>query len=222
MATDSILILPGLDGTDQMLGKFRGLCAGTCQAEVLTLPSDASLDYPGLAEHFAPIIQQHAGCHVIAESFSGPIGILLARKFPECVSRLSLVASFATSPVPRFAAFLPWSLLFRLPLPSMIAKQFFVGKTTTLIPALKSAIKQNSVAVLQQRFKLVRTVNVLAELAEISCQLSYFRASDDRLVPRRCLDQILQARPDTTVHEIEGPHLILETRPDACWQQIAG
>ena len=123
MASEPILILPGLDGTDGMLGEFCSLCAETGSAKVLTLPDDTSLDYPALADHFASEILQHKTCHVIAESFSGPLGILLARKLPERVSRLTLVASFAKSPVTKLAAFLPWSILFRLPLPSFVAER---------------------------------------------------------------------------------------------------
>lgn len=220
MASEPILILPGLDGTDAMLAEFCRLCADATTAKVLMLPSDTSLDYPAQADHFASAIRSHRNCHVIAESFSGPIGILLAKKFPRQVSRLTLVASFAKSPVPRLAAYLPWSILFRLPLPSFVAKRYFVGQATSLTPLLSSALKQNSVAVLRHRFNLVREVDVLAELSELECPVAYLRATNDRLVPRRCLDEILQAKPDTVVHELAGPHLILEAQPEACWRRI--
>ena len=221
MSYEPIMILPGLDGTDRMLGEFCRLCAQTGLAKVLTLPSDTSLDYVALAEHFSSEIAGHGECHVIAESFSGPIGILLAKKIPQHVSRLTLVASFARSPVSSIAAYLTWPILFRLPLPSFVAKRYFVGQTTSLTPLLKSAIKQNSIAVLQHRFNLVREVDVLAELSELDCPVAYLRPTDDRLVSRRCLDEILQAKPDTTVHELAGPHLILETQPEACWRKLA-
>ena len=169
MSSEPIVILPGLDGTDVMLGEFCRLCSQTGPAKVLTLPSDTSLDYPALAEHFSSEIQSHGKCHVIAESFSGPIGILLASKFPQHVSRLTLVATFAVSPVSKLAAWLPLSILFRLPLPSFVAKRYFVGQTKSLTALLKSAIKQNSVAVLRHRFELVREVDVLAELSTLEC-----------------------------------------------------
>ena len=220
MLSEPIVILPGLHGTDAMLGEFCRLCAEASLARVLTLPSDTSLDYPALAAHFAKEIQSLERCHVIAESFSGPIGILLAKNYPQRVSRLTLVATFAKSPVSWIAAYLPWSLLFRLPLPSFVAKRFFVGDATSLTPLLKSAIKQNSVAVLCHRLNLVRGVDVLAELSEVRCPIAYLRATGDQLVSKRSLDEILQAKPSTTVMELAGPHLILESQPKACWQKI--
>ena len=220
MTKKSILILPGLDGTDRLLTEFQSMGGDKIAVKVLTLPDDISLDYHGLAEHFGSVIQAHAGCHVVAESFSGPIGILIAHRFPQCVSRLTLVASFASSPVPRVASCLPWSLLFRLRLPSFVEKYFFVGQATSLIPQLRSAIKQNSPAVLLHRFRILQKVNVSAELAELECPLDYVQATHDRLVPKRCLNEIRKVRPDTIVHEIEGPHLILQTQAKLAWRKI--
>ena len=217
---NSILILPGLDGTDRMLAELQSMSGDKIAVKVLTLPDDRSLDYHGLAEHFRPVIQAHVGCHVVAQSFSGPIGILVAHKFPQCVSRLTLVASFASSPVSRIASCLPWSLLFRLRLPSFVEKYFFVGQATSLIPQLRSAIKQNSPAVLLHRFRILQKVNVSAELAELECPLDYVQATHDRLVPKRCLNEIRKVRPDTIVHEIEGPHLILQTQAKLAWRKI--
>ena len=217
---NSILILPGLDGTDRMLAEFQSMGGDKIAVKVLTLPDDRSLDYHGLAEHFRPVIQAHVGCHVVAQSFSGQIGILVAHKFPQCVSRLTLVASFASSPVSRIASCLPWSLLFRLRLPSFVEKYFFVGQTTSLIPQLRSAIKQNSPAVLLHRFRILQKANVLVELAELECPLDYVQATHDRLLPRRCLKEIRKVRPDTVVHEIEGPHLILQTQAKLAWRKI--
>ena len=220
MTKKSILILPGLDGTDRLLTEFQSMSGDKIAVKVLTLPDDISLDYHGLAEHFGSVIQAHAGCHVVAESFSGPIGILIAHKFPQCVSRLTLVASFASSPISRIASCLPWSLLFRLRLPSLVEKYIFVGQATSLIPQLRSAIKRNSPAVLLHRFRLLQKVDVLAELAELECPLAYVQATRDRLVPKRCLSEIRKAKPDIIVHEIEGPHLIIQTQAKLAWRKI--
>ncbi len=222
MPSDSILILPGLDGTDLMLGEFERLCSRVRPTTVGVLPDDASLDYDGLSDHFSSIVRDLSDCHVIAESFSGPIGILLARRCPQIVSRLTLVASFATSPVPRAASLLPWSLLFRLPMPSLAARYFFVGNCGQLVPVLRHAIRQNTSTILRHRLRLVQNVNVTHELSQLVCPVSYIRPLHDRLVPQSCIARIIDANSATVVHEIPGPHLILETEPENSWQHIAG
>ena len=222
MADATILILPGLDGTNTMLEQFRQECAGSHRVVVGTLPDDTTLGYDGLAEHFGSIIRKHSACHIIAESFSGPIGILLAKKHPELVTRLTLVASFATSPVPKIASYLPWFLIFRFPIPNFIARYFFVGKCKSLIPVLRNAIRQNSYSILRHRFGLVEHVDVSSEYSQLNCDLTYIRPTSDRLVPQRCLDKILDDNPATVVHNLEGPYLILETQPENSWRKIAG
>ena len=87
-------------------------------------------------------------------------------------------------------------------------------------PQLRSAIKQNSPAVLLHRFRLLQKVDVLAELAELECPLAYVQATRDRLVPKRCLSEIRKAKPDIIVHEIEGPHLIIQTQAKLAWRKI--
>lgn len=220
MPSDAILILPGLDGSDLMLGEFERLCSGVRPTTVGILPSDETLDYYGLADHFSSMVRDVSDCHIVAESFSGPIGILLAHRYPQIVSRLTLVASFATSPVPRITSILPWSLLFKLPMPSLVARYFFVGNYIQQVPVLRKAISQNTSAVLRHRLRLIQNVNVTHELSELKCPLSYIRPSHDRLVPQSCVDKVVDSNPATVVHEISGPHLILETNPESSWERI--
>ena len=217
----TILILPGLDGTDLLLGQFQKLCAEKHRVIVEILPADTTMDYAGLADHFASVVDALPACHIIAESFSGPIGILLAHRYPNIVTRLTLVASFATSPTPWMATFLPWSIIFRLPMPSMTARYFLVGRCTSLIPILKAAIRRNTPAILCHRIRLVQNVDASIEYSGLKCRLTYLRPMDDRLVPRRCADTMQSLNPATVIHEIGGPHLILETQPESSWLTIA-
>ena len=218
----TILILPGLDGTDLMLGKFHQLCAENNRVVVGTLPADAVANYAKLADYFSTIVADLSACHIVAESFSGPIGVLLAHRYPEIVTRLTLVASFVTSPVPLIAWALPWSTMFRLPMPAIIARYFFVGQCTSVIPILKSAIRQNTPTILRHRLRLVQNVDVSNYYSELKCQLSYIRATNDRLVPRHCVDKTVELNAGTIVHDIESSHLVLETHPENSWQIIAG
>jgi pimeloyl-ACP methyl ester carboxylesterase len=222
MPDATILILPGLDGTDLMLGRFAHRCSEHQESIVGTLPDDTTMDYPSLADHFSSVVRKLPACHIIAESFSGPIAILLATRYPDIVTRLTLVASFVTTPVPPIASFLPWAIIFRLPIPSLIARYFFVGECKSLIPDLRNAIRQNTTSILHHRLTLVQNVDVSLEYSELNCPLSYLRPTNDRLVPQRCVDKIMELNPATIVHEIEGSHLILETQPESSWRRIAG
>ena len=61
---NSILILPGLDGTDRLLTEFQSMGGDKIAVKVLTLPDDTSLDYQGLAEHFGSVVQALSLIHI--------------------------------------------------------------------------------------------------------------------------------------------------------------
>ncbi len=216
-----IIILPGLDGSDLLLQRFIDLAPSDISARVVSLPDDSNADYNALVGHVSAIIGTEP-CHIIAESFSGPIGILLAHRIPEFVSRLTLVASFASPPTPSFARYIPWSLLFRLPMPRFVAQRYFLGPATSLIPTLRAAIRTACVPTLVQRLHCVMNANVTDELSEIKCPIDYVRPSKDRLISDRVFRNLLMVNPNTYVIPIDGPHLIMQTKPKETWAGILG
>ncbi len=132
------IILPGLDGTDRLLARFCELAPESIHASVCSLPDDPTKNYDSLCDHFFEQFRVLESCHLIAESFSGPLGILLAHRLPDIIKRLTLVATFATPPGPFLSRFVPWSLVFRLPMPSLIARHYFAGANRLLIDELKN------------------------------------------------------------------------------------
>ncbi len=204
-----IAILPGLDGTDALLSQFVALAPDGCTATVISLPDDPAADYDSLPLTLAPKLERLAPCHLIAESFSGPIGIRIASQFPEIVSQLTLVASFATSPAPWIARCLPWSMIFRVPLPQIAIRFLFTGADREMAARLRLAIRRTSIATLAKRLHCVLDVDVCSELKSLPCPIRYLRATRDRLVPASALRTILDVNSHVRVHEIDGPHLIL-------------
>lgn len=213
------IVLPGLDGTDWLLDPFCAHAPESHDVTVWPLP-DTSADYRSLCEHFSDGIRRLGSCHLVAESFSGPLGILLASRHPEVVKRLTLVATFATTPTPWFARFVPWTLLFSLPLPAWVARRYFVGSKGSLIQLLRRAIRQSSRQVLAGRMRCVMNVDVTAELSDLNCKAVYVRPKNDRLVPLDSLTTILNTNPSIAVCELDGPHLILQTQPKEVWKRI--
>ena len=203
-----------------MLEPFRQLCARNGLAFVWTLPDSSTMNYIELAEYFSEEIQQLNSCHIIAESFSGPIGVLLAHRFPTIVNRLTLVASFATSPLPKLANMLPWRWIAGMPLPTWVATRVMVGDRPDLVPTLRTAVQSSSATVLAHRLRLVQNTDVLKELSELKCHLTYMRPTNDRLIPGKCMKEIVSANPDAVIKTITGPHLILETQPVKSWELI--
>lgn len=217
-----IVILPGLDGTDLLLARFVSLAPAGHTATVIALPDNRADDYESLTLKLASQLRQFAPCHLVAESFSGPIGIKLAARFPDIVHQLTLVATFASPPAPRLAQWLPWSLAFRIPLSVSAARYFFTGADNEVAAALRNAIHKTTAATLTKRIHCVLNVDVCSELTSIRCPIRYLRPTRDRLVSARALRKIVDVNARVIVHEIDGPHLLLQTRPEQAWSAITG
>lgn len=135
------LVLPGLDGTDLLLNRFRQLAPPAHDVTVLTLPDDPKAGYTDLCDHFSETIETTGQCVLIGESFSGPLAVLLAHRHPLMVVHLVLVATFVVSPAPFVASVIPWSLVFQLPLPSFVARRFMLGYSDNdLVTQLQVAV----------------------------------------------------------------------------------
>jgi len=94
------LLLPGLDGTGELLRDFADLLAPLGPVEILRYPGDRPRDYDALCSELAAQAHIDHDSVVLAESFAGPLGIALAARAAVPPRALVLSASFAVSPLP--------------------------------------------------------------------------------------------------------------------------
>ena len=95
------------------------------------------------------------------------------------------------------------------------------GADPALRALLTRALAAVSPEVLAGRAGELVRVHATDALPLCSVPLLYLRATGDRLVSPRSRDHLLQHQPDMLVSDIVGPHLLLQTRPEECWQAIA-
>jgi pimeloyl-ACP methyl ester carboxylesterase len=213
-----LVLLPGLDGTGDLFAPFIEALGGFA-TQVVAYPPDRSMTY---AEHenFArdklPVDEDFV---LLAESFSGPIGISIAAAAPPRLKGLVLCGTFASNPLPVFG---PLSKLvsavpaFHVP-PVLMEPWLFGGRAT---PALRFAHKQAmsrvSPSTLRARVAAILSVDYRERLRRIEVPMLYLRAGADRLVPSSAGRAIQDLRPDMGMVEIDAPHFLLQTEPAAC------
>jgi len=73
---------------------------------------------------------------------------------------------------------------------------------------------------MRRRLNDVSTVAMAMLVADIDCPLLYLKASNDRLVLADSWRAIHDARRDATCIEVEGPHFLLQARPQECAVEI--
>ena len=120
---DTAILLPGLDGTGELFGPFVNAARSDIQTVVVEYPVD---------EDSMDALEQHARsklvnrCIVIAESFSGPIGVRLAAD-PR-VRALVLCNSFVTSPFAPSLRHFAVAPLFAIPFPKFALRSALLGR----------------------------------------------------------------------------------------------
>jgi pimeloyl-ACP methyl ester carboxylesterase len=95
-----LVYFPGLDGTGRLLHRQPGLHE-EYRVECVSYPQYEFTSYEALCELGAERIRasgQGGAAVIVAESFGGAVALTLALKYPELVSRLVLVNTFARYP----------------------------------------------------------------------------------------------------------------------------
>jgi len=214
----TLVMLPGLDGTGELFADFVSALDGI-RTRVISYPADRAMDY---AQHEAfaraklPADEDYV---LLAESFSGPVGIAIAASRPPRLKGFILCVSFAANPLPLFSPFS--RLLTALPAirmpPALAAPWLYAGRATPeLRRAHAAAMARVSPRVLAARAAAILSVDQRPRLAHVDVPMLYLRATADRLVSLAAARAILEAQPATQLAEFDAPHFLLQTEPAAC------
>jgi pimeloyl-ACP methyl ester carboxylesterase len=217
----TLVLLPGMDGTGLMFGPLLPFLDGL-EPRVVRYPAELT-SYPDCQAFALAQLPRDRPFFLLGESFSGPIALALAAGRPEGLLGLVLCVTFARNPRPDLAWTAP--LLRSLPpqrMPPFLLKHLLFGRwhTKALTHLALTMFPQAPPATLKARLLAVLAVDHTPLLARIQVPVLALRASQDRLVPPSAT-RLLQAHlPDLELIALEGPHWLLETRPEACAQAI--
>jgi pimeloyl-ACP methyl ester carboxylesterase len=100
-----ILLLPGLDGTGELLNDLRHRLSVHRQVTIIDYPMNRPLDYDQLTTFVGERVPSERFI-ILGESFSGPIAIQIAVQEKVRVAGLILASTFAKHPLPAIFAVL--------------------------------------------------------------------------------------------------------------------
>ncbi len=212
----NLLLLPGMDGTGVLFAPLLEALPAGLRPTVVAYPPRELLGYAELL----PLVR--AACPaedfvVVAESFSGPLALMLAASKPEPLRGVVLVASFVRSPLPaplRWLATLARPICFRWA-PVWPARWALLGRhgTPRLNRLFAEALAIPSPDAMAARARAIANVDVAEDLRQAEVPLLYLAGREDRVVGPRSLAAIRHVRPDIEVAELPGPHLLLQACP---------
>jgi len=73
---------------------------------------------------------------------------------------------------------------------------------------------------MQHRLKIINEADVTAWLAKIKIPCCYLQATNDRVVPASCAEEIKKIAPFVEIIKISAPHFILQAEPQACLNAV--
>ena len=211
-----LVLIPGLDGTGDLFAPFVAALVGI-DTRIISYPPDRPMDYAEHEAHVRGLLPKEGEYVLLAESFSGPVGIAVAASNPPGLRGLILCCTFASNPLPVFGPLSRLIAVFpamKIP-PALFAPLLYAGHATEeLRRAHAQAMAKVSAATLRSRVSAILSVDYRALLRRVKVPMLYLQASADRLVPRSALRKIERIRTDIQVAEFDAPHFLLQTRSE--------
>jgi pimeloyl-ACP methyl ester carboxylesterase len=215
----ALVLLPGLDGTGKLFSELVKCLGSSVDSLIVAYPKDQPMGYDELEALVWAALPRNQPFVLLGESFSGPIAIRIAARSPAGLVAVVLCGTFAKNPFPwlwwarPLAAYLPLKSL-----PRWVRAPLMWGSTSPQrAPAqMERAMAGVSPAVIRRRIAALLAVDESAALGAIRLPTLVLRARRDRVISRAATQWILKILPRTRLVEIDGPHLLLQTRPAEC------
>jgi pimeloyl-[acyl-carrier protein] methyl ester esterase len=213
-----LVLLPGMDGSGDLFTDFLKFLPAWVTAQVVSYPADRKLSYSQLQRGVESVLPTSEPFVLLAESFSTPLAVNLAATHPKNLKVLIICGGFVSTPakgITRWIAFLVSPILFRFTAPERLLRKYMLGFTASpeLLRKVRSVLSKVSPGVMAHRLRVALACSSRKELSQVSIPLLYISGTDDRLIRRRSIEEIRDAKPDTCFLGIEGPHLIVQTQP---------
>ena len=217
-----IVFLPGLDGTGILFKPIIDVLPNEIDIQVISYPTNTKLSYQELIELVMSQLPKEKFI-LVGESFSGYIAYQVVLRKPKNLRSVVFVATFIESPRPfllGLSSWLPKSRILSAPIPTYIIKFFLFGSAVNkkMISLFKKAMKQVAPNVLSYRLEQIEKLSNSHQLSEI--RATYIQATNDKLVPKRCVERFKKVFNNINISQIEGSHFILQTNPLACAEII--
>lgn len=221
-----LLLLPGFDGTGELFAPLQSALGETVETVVVRYKNEVVLeDY---IETVASLLAETDGEVVlVAESFSGPIALSLLARYPERMKTAVLCATFAVSPFRlgvRGASLLPAVALGMDRMEDIVLRALCLDREPDLkiLSDALSAIRSVPASTIKSRLGVLANLDMRHMLSQVEVPVLYLQAMADRLVSARLSNQLTRELQNVLVQEIDGPHLLFQSRPQECAKAILG
>lgn len=215
-----LVMLPGLDGTGICLEPIKEALGDTVDSRIIAYPRDKAMDYRQLHDWLLPRYMPKEPFYLLAESFGGPLAVMLAATLGNRLRGLILAATFLHRPLPGNLQRLGRAALpFYHPLlPQLAPIGLMLGKNAALHAKVREIIATIPAEVMKTRMQAALEADVRSLYAALAIPVLALCPGKDRLM-RRSAEQFRQ--DNAIVHVIDdGVHLLLQEETETCAEYI--
>ena len=223
-----LVLLPGMDGTGELFVPLMSALSPALTAQVIAFPGNHVMSYADLEQHVLSRLPA-ADFVLLGESFSGPLAIAVAAQRPAGLQGVVLCCTFAQNPRPGLAIFSRLlKSLAALPIAPHrlvgLIRPFLLGSfsDTTLSLMLEKALRQVKPEVLLNRAQEVLLVDARKAFSTLTVPPLYLQALQDRVIPARVVNRLIDIQPSLEIARINGPHCLLQASSLSCARVIEG
>ncbi|WP_428607304.1 alpha/beta fold hydrolase [Sedimenticola sp.] len=216
-----IVLLPGMDGTGRLFSPLLPFLDKD-STTIISYPTVGKQDYDTLAEHVKSKLPDEEFI-LVAESFSGPIGAILAKSNIPNLKAIVFVATFLSTPsrpLLKIVRHLPIKLFSKMPFVSAIYRFYMFDPHAGegVLSLFKDVLAELPSKTLKQRMAAIQSLKPSGGCIELPAV--YIRPEEDRLVPySKCLE-FKSLFKNLSVRSISGPHFIIQVNPEECARVI--
>jgi pimeloyl-ACP methyl ester carboxylesterase len=214
-----LVLLPGLDGTGKLFAAFVRALGPGVESRIVGYSPDEPQGYEELELKVRAALPRDRPYVLLGESFSGPIAMRIAACAPVLLVGVILCGTFASNPYPWLAWARPFAFLLPIKsLPRWVRAPLMWGsKNPRRAPGnAERAMASVAGGVLRRRIAAILDVDAAPSLDRIAIPVLIMYARHDRIVPYGATESLIAHLPGAAVAVIDGPHLLLQSRPEEC------
>lgn len=219
------ILLPGIDGTGKMYGPLMDCLPEWIAPQVMSYPTQRVINYTELTEDVLQRLPVAGEFIIIAESFAGPLALMLRERIPDRVKALVLCATFLSNPRPWLSIPAKWMLrdwMLAMEPNKFLGKVFVTGFeiSDAMLDKAISIHKDVSPTVTRHRLYDVFAVDVRTLYKQCPVPMLHLYGEHDHLILKYSAREFQHLRPDMPSVSIDGPHYLYQMRPQQCSARI--
>lgn len=221
----TLVLLPGLDGTDVFLRPLTAALPADITPLVVTYPDNAvsGCSYAALLAHVRRAVAALPDFHVLGWSFGGPLALMLAAAEPDRVRGVILTATFVRAPgvwLRRLRWLATGGVVWAYRAARRVCLRILRSPADPWRRATGETWGRVSARAIAGRLHAVVDLDARASLLACRQPVLYLASSTDRIVPSDSVAEIVRARPSVRVVALPGRHMALFTHPEAAARVI--